>query len=89
MEPAAVLVAALEVHVGGPLQFRPNREHGLVAGARVEPHVEDVALALEVRAAAVRAGEAVWQELLDRTLVPGVRAMLQEDVCRACGQRGA
>ena len=49
LEPAAMLVAALEVQVGRPRQLRPDRQHGLVARARVEPHVEDVRLALERR----------------------------------------
>ena len=50
LEPAAVLVAALEVEVRRPGQLRPERQHRLVARARVEPDVEDVVLALERRA---------------------------------------
>ena len=53
-----MLVAALEIDVGRPGQLRAERQHRLVARARVEPDVEDVALALELGAAARRAGEA-------------------------------
>ena len=58
LEPAAVLVAAFEVHVGRPGQLGPDRQHRLVARPGVEPDVEDVHLALERRAAARRAREA-------------------------------
>ena len=47
LEPAAVLVAAFEIDVRRPRQLRPERQHRLVARSRVEPHVEDVRLALE------------------------------------------
>ena len=57
LEPAAVLVGAFEVQVGRPGELRPCGEHRLVARARVEPDVEDVALALERRAAALLARE--------------------------------
>ena len=53
-----MLVAAFEVDVGRPGQLRAERQHRLVARARVEPDVEDVALALELGAAARRAGQA-------------------------------
>ena len=41
------------------------RQHALVARARVEPHVEDVLLALELGVPALRAREALGQELLE------------------------
>ena len=47
LKPAAMLVAAFEIHVGRPGQLRPDRQHRLVARTRVEPHVENVHLALE------------------------------------------
>ena len=78
LEPAAVLVVALEVEVGRPAQFRVDGQHGLVARARVEPDVEDVLLALERRPAARRAREPGRQEVLDRALVPGLGAVLLE-----------
>ncbi len=42
LEPAAMLVAALEVDVGRPAMVFAERQHRLVARARVEPDVEDV-----------------------------------------------
>ena len=58
VEPAAVLVAALEVD-GRPATSGPAmREHGLVARARVEPHVEDVRSRSNVGSAARRAARA-------------------------------
>ena len=60
LEPPAVLVVRLEVEVGRPGQ--PGEAvvvaHREVRGAGVEPDVEDVALLLPRRAAALRAGEA-------------------------------
>ena len=47
LEPAAVLVAAFQIHVRRPAQFRRARQHRFVARAGIEPHVENVALALE------------------------------------------
>ena len=52
-------------------------------GARVEPHVENVAPALERRAAARRAGESRRHERLHRMFVPGVGTVLGEDRGRA------
>ena len=48
VEPAAVLVAALEVDVGRPRQVRALAEHGRVRRAGVEPDVEDVRLLVEL-----------------------------------------
>ena len=88
VEPAAVLVAALEVDVGRPAVIGSrNGQHRLVARARVEPHVEDVGLALEGGAAARRAGEASRHELLERPLVPGVGAVGVEHRRRLFDQR--
>ena len=87
LEPAAVLIAALEVEVGRPRQLRAERQHRLVARTRVEPHVEDVALPLELRAAARRARQSVGDELLDRPFVPGVGAVDVEDPGGALDER--
>ncbi len=73
-----MLVAALEIHVGGPGQVRVERQHRLVARPRVEPHVENVVLAFERRAAARRTAESRRDEFLDRPLVPGVGAVVVE-----------
>ena len=49
LEPAAVLVAALEVHRRGTPQLGPRLEHARVRDARLEPDVEDVGLRRERR----------------------------------------
>ena len=71
----------------GQARFGVARQHGLVARPGVEPDVEDVALALERRAAARRARQAGGQELLDRPLVPGVGAVLVEHRRRLLDER--
>jgi hypothetical protein len=58
VEPAAVLVRALQVHVRREAAFGALLDHGGEARAGVEPHVQDVVLLLPVRAAAVGAGPA-------------------------------
>src|SRR5262249_5858228 len=52
VEPAAMLVAALEVEVGMAAQLRALIHDGGPADARVEPDVEDVRLAAKARAPA-------------------------------------
>ena len=78
VEPAPVLVGTLQIERRRPLQVRPRTEHRLVARPRVEPDVEDVALALERPSAARRAGEVRRQELVETAFVPGVGAVLLE-----------
>ena len=87
LEPAAMLIAALEIHVGRPRQLRAKRQDRFVARSGVEPDVEDVHLALERRAAARRAGQPVGHELLDRPLVPRVGAVRVEHRRRLLDQR--
>ena len=82
-----MLVAALEVDVGRPAMVLAERQHGFVARPRVEPHVEDVRLALERAAAARRARQPGRDELLERPLVPGVGAVLVEHRGRLFDQR--
>src|SRR6185437_12243411 len=60
-----------------------------VRRARVEPHVQDVTLLLEVGTAARRAARAGGQQLRRRALVPGVGALLLEDVGDVTGGLGA
>ena len=52
LEPAAMLVVALEVNGGRPGQLRPRLEHRDVGAAGVEPDVEDVQLLPEAPPAA-------------------------------------
>jgi hypothetical protein len=76
LEPAAVLIQALQVHVGGPPALVPLHG-GEVGGAGVEPAVQGVLLLLEAAlAAAVGAGEAGGQDLLGGLGEPGVGALL-------------
>ena len=76
VEPAPVLVRALEVHVGGEGQLRALFEHGGEARARVEPDVENVRFLAPVRAAAGRAGEPGGHEVGQVRLEPIVAAAL-------------
>ena len=89
VEPAAVLVGALEVDVGRPGQVLPLAERRRVGGARVEPHVEDVRLLVERGAAALRAGEARGQEVLRLAGVPRVGRLLLEDGSHVAREVGA
>ena len=47
VEPAAVLIAAFEIHVGRPGQAEALVEHGEMARAGIEPDVENVVLFAE------------------------------------------
>ncbi len=62
MEPAAVLVAAFGVEVGGAVEFGLEVEDGVPACAGLEPDVEDVHLFAELVAAAGGAGRALGQQ---------------------------
>ena len=52
LKPPAVLIAAFEIQVCRPAQLRRAGEYGFVARSRIEPDIEDIALALEGGAAA-------------------------------------
>ena len=78
MEPAAMLVRALEIEVGRPLQVGIAFEREDVRAARVEPDIEDVAHLLEVFGL-VRVAE----EALGRALEPGVGALGPEGLDHA------
>src|SRR5262249_44301474 len=78
LKPAAVLVAAFEIHVRRPGQLRPEGQHSLMARPGVEPDVEDVSLALERRAAAVRTFQTDREELFNRPLPPSHRPVRVE-----------
>ena len=77
VEPAAVLVAALQVEVHGPEAVLALAHRG-PAHARLEPHVDDVRLLAEVGGSA-GAGHALGQQLSGVPGVPGVGALLGED----------
>ena len=86
LEPAAVLVAALEVEVRGRTQLRPLFEHRRVAGARVEPDIEDVRLLAEL-APAAGAGDALGDEIGGLVQKPGIRPFLLKQLVDAPADR--
>ena len=78
LEPAAVLIASLEIHVRRPAELRRAGKDRFMARSRIEPDVEDVPLAFERRAAAGGARKSLRQEFLDGAFVPGVSVVLLE-----------
>ena len=70
MEPAAMLVGALEIEIGRPLEVGIALEREDVRRARVEPDVEDVRHLLVVLGLVL-----VAEEALGRALEPGVGAL--------------
>ena len=74
LEPAAVLVRALQVHVGGTAQLRPRVQHAGVRDTRLPPHIQDVVLGLELCAATARACGAFGKILGRLADEPRVRA---------------
>ena len=79
LEPTAVLVAALDIHIRRP-EALVALHGGNVGRAGVEPAVERVGLLREVLAAAVRAGEAFGQDVGRRAVEPGVAAFLFKEL---------
>ena len=80
LEPAAVLIETLEVHRGGP-EALILLHGGKVRGAGVEPAVERVLLLGKAGVlAAVRAGEALGQDVGCLHVEPGVGALFAEEV---------
>ena len=80
LEPTAVLVGALEVHVRRVLQLGTVLADGLPGDAGVPPHVEDVLIGLEVMAAALGADAGLAQVALGSVGEPGVGALLVEEL---------
>ena len=80
LEPAAVLVGTLQIHVGGPQLRGPVHQRGIVGGAGVEPAVQGVLLLGEVLAAAVGAGEALRGQLHGILLEPDVGAVFIKEL---------
>ena len=79
-EPAAVLVAALGVEVGGAVRDVGVEVHdGVGAGAGLEPDVEDVHLFAELGVAA-GAGGSGREDLFGGAGVPGVGGLFHEEV---------
>ena len=80
LEPATVLVRALQIHVGGPQLGGAVHQGSVVGGAGVEPAVQSVLLLVEFLAAAVGAGEALGNQLHGFLLKPDVGAELVEQL---------
>ena len=78
LEPAAVLIKALDVHRRRPEALIALHRR-VVGRAGVEPAVKGVCLLGEVPAAAVRAGKALGQKLCRFVLEPCVRALFFVD----------
>ena len=75
VEPSAVLVAALKIHIGGlPLAVDAG-QHARLRGATLKPHVNDVHLLAELRATAVGALASRRENLRRAVCVPGIRAL--------------
>ena len=97
LEPAAVLVAALQIHLAGPGEAEVLVQHRHVGNAAVEPHIQDVAVLLHVVAAAVVAHGLVPQQGLQALAPPdggAVRRVLhllrqQTDTVRRQGESPA
>ena len=75
VEPPAVLVRALQVHVRRPAQLGVLLQDGRVAASGVEPDVEDVGLLPERAAAALPARGPGGEQLRGRAEVPLVGAL--------------
>ncbi|VTR68162.1 hypothetical protein DESC_70002 [Desulfosarcina cetonica] len=72
VEPAAMLVAALQIEVGRPCQVIAVLQYGSLADARIEPDVEDVVLFGKTGVAAVRADRVLGHQFGNRFLEPHV-----------------
>src|SRR5690606_16231943 len=83
LEPAPVLVGALNVEVRRPAQARPLGQHGGVAGARVEPYVLGIGLLAELPAPALGALGPRRHYGRCRLVEPGVGAFPPEQLHHA------
>ncbi len=72
------MVAAFEVEIGGPGQVERLVENGDVAGAGIEPDVENVVFALKLAAAALSAFRAFGKKTGCVAGVPNIGGMLGE-----------
>ena len=80
LEPTAVLVGTLEVHIRRVLQLGAVLADGLPRHAGVPPHVENVLISLEVMAATLGANARLAQVALGSVGKPGVGALLVEEL---------
>ncbi len=80
MEPAAILIAAFDVEIGGPGQSFVSFEHGQMARSGIEPDVENVGLFAEARAAAFGARRLRADQFFGGALVPDVGRVFGEEL---------
>src|ERR1019366_6421452 len=73
-EPSTMLIAALQVQVGGPGKTGLTTQHRLIARTGIEPHVKEVHLPPKTRSSALRALSSGGKNRLRRMFVPGVGA---------------
>src|SRR6266567_1657955 len=88
VEPAAVLVAPLQVHVGRGAKVGAALQHGGMGDAGVEPDVEDVHLLVEVALAARGADRLLGEETRRFPVVPDIGAVLLEELRHVEHHRG-
>src|SRR5207237_10366232 len=79
VEPATILVRALEINVGGPRQVRLVAEHGNVAGTGFEPDLDDIRFFAEFRSATLTALGARG-ERVGFGCIPGIGAEAAKEV---------
>ena len=79
VEPAAVLIAAFEVHIRRPGKAEALIEHGQVTRTGIEPHVENVGLFAEFGATAFGASGPGGQQFGGGALIPDVGAVFAEE----------
>src|SRR5207247_1640110 len=87
LEPAAMLVGALEIQIGRPGELRAHRQHSLVARSRIEPDIQNVHFLLEATTAAAGTRQTRRDEFFGRPLVPRVRAAGLEHFCGLLDER--
>src|SRR5580704_1938005 len=78
MEPAAILIAAFQIHVRRPRQMVRLSKHGQVTRAGIEPDIENVSLFAKRRPAAFRALRARSGQLLCALRIPDVGGLLAD-----------
>ena len=86
LEPASVLVATLQIYVGGPMQLGTLLKHCDMGGAGVKPAVQRVGFAAELLAAAL-AGIISGHQIFYGQIPPGVGALLAKylgNLCNGC-----
>jgi len=74
MEPAAVLVRAFEIDVGGPLEIGALFQAEGMGAAAIEPHVQDIAYLFPFLGIVVVAQEAAGRAIGE----PGVGALFRK-----------